>query len=241
MLDSTGEPPSTLPNKHAVSPQGRSKFDSDPEESKSATVYVSTVRISDYSYENTLAYPRKLNPKSQKRARLSTAEDPELSELLIPSSQSDEEEVSIFNDSPKLKTNAADNNYPALHTPRSLTPERDIDAMQIDNSACESLNPLDLPSSPVVEGPSSQQGSEPFDQMMTPPPSDLPSVHSTPVALNPASKTAQIIADIKARAYAQATSSPENVPLEMVEPSDSSSDEDDFLPILPQIRTTPTT
>ncbi|KZT72056.1 hypothetical protein DAEQUDRAFT_809331 [Daedalea quercina L-15889] len=53
------------------------------------------------------------------------------------------------------------------------------------------------------------------------------SVPSTPVTLNEESKTAQIIAEIKARAYATVPSSPDNIPVELKELgyADSSSDE----------------
>lgn len=57
-------------------------------------------------------------------------------------------------------------------------------------------------------------GSSPFDQMLMPPVSDPLPLPSTPVALDAASKSAKIIAEIKARAYANGLSSPETVPFE---------------------------
>lgn len=68
--------------------------------------------------------------------------------------------------------------------------------------------------------------------MLTPPPSDLPSLPPTPEVLDAATKTAIIIADIRAKAYADTASSPEPVPLEFNEKLDSSSDEEDLVPLI---------
>ena len=65
-------------------------------------------------------------------------------------------------------------------------------------------------------------------QMPTPP---LTVVAPAPILLDPATKTAQIIAQIKERAYAKTHCSPEVAPLEFIDDLDDS--EDDFLPILP--------
>ncbi|KAH9935460.1 uncharacterized protein B0H18DRAFT_1114204 [Fomitopsis serialis] len=88
------------------------------------------------------------------------------------------------------------------------------------------------PSSPVRATPASilSMGGRPFT-----PPSDgrTASGPATPVALNEESKTAQIIAEIKARAYATLSSSPGDIPVELKELGygDSSSDEseEDFM------------
>lgn len=71
-------------------------------------------------------------------------------------------------------------------------------------------------------------------QMLTPPSTVPPLTVSapTPIPLDPATKTAQIIAQIKERAYAKTHSSPEVVPLEFIDDLDDSDDEL-FLPVLP--------
>jgi hypothetical protein len=58
-----------------------------------------------------------------------------------------------------------------------------------------------------------------------------PSLPATPVALTEASKTAKIIADIKAKAYAQALSSPEDSPLGELRELEDSSDEEDLFDV----------
>jgi len=65
-------------------------------------------------------------------------------------------------------------------------------------------------------------------RLHTPPSSDPSSLPATPVALDVASKTAKIIADIKARAYARNTPSPEPV-FEFNDILESSSDEEDII------------
>jgi hypothetical protein len=58
----------------------------------------------------------------------------------------------------------------------------------------------------------------------------------TPTPLDPATKTAQIIAQIKERAYAKTRCSPEVAPLEFTDDLDDS--DDDFLPVLPFVTKT---
>jgi hypothetical protein len=65
-------------------------------------------------------------------------------------------------------------------------------------------------------------------QMPTPP---LTVSVPTPIPLDPATKTAQIIAQIKERAYAKTHSSPEVTPLEFID--DLNDSDDDLLPVLP--------
>jgi hypothetical protein len=83
-----------------------------------------------------------------------------------------------------------------------------------------------FPDTPVaVREPSPKPQQERF---LTPPPRQC-SLPVTPVALTEASKTAKIIADIKARAAALAMSSPEQSPiLELKELEDSSDEEEQF-------------
>ena len=68
-------------------------------------------------------------------------------------------------------------------------------------------------------------------QMLTPP---LTVSAPTPIPLDPATKTAQIIAQIKERAYGKTHSSPEVVPLEFIDGLDDSDDEL-YLPVLPLV------
>ena len=75
------------------------------------------------------------------------------------------------------------------------------------------------------------------DRPITPPPETCePTAPSTPIGPDQESRTAQIIADIKAKAYAAAVSSPDSVCAELKELGyhDSSSDEseEDFMMIL---------
>jgi hypothetical protein len=65
-------------------------------------------------------------------------------------------------------------------------------------------------------------------QMPTPP---LTVSAPAPIPLDPATKTAQIIAQIKERAYAKTHSSPELAPLEFIDDLDDS--DDNFFPVLP--------
>ena len=70
-------------------------------------------------------------------------------------------------------------------------------------------------------------------QMLIPPLTDPSFSAPTPFPLDPATKTAQIIAQIKERAFAKTQSSPEVAPLEFNDDLDDSSDDDSFLPVLP--------
>ena len=71
----------------------------------------------------------------------------------------------------------------------------------------------------------------PTGQMLTPP---LTVSLPTPIPLDPATKTAQIIAQIKERAYAKTHSSPEVAPLEFIDDLEDS-DDDFLLPVLPLV------
>ena len=68
-------------------------------------------------------------------------------------------------------------------------------------------------------------------QMLSP--STIHSFSAPLLPLDPTTKTAQIIAQIKERAYAEIQSSPDIAPLEFNDDLDESSDEDSFLPVLP--------
>ncbi|KAJ7703109.1 hypothetical protein B0H17DRAFT_1127442 [Mycena rosella] len=151
---------------------------------------------------------------------------------LVPSSQSDEQDELILR-------------RPAARDPMAVMQE-------VDRWRNEARSPVSLPMSEpedvemsppevthedvvvVEEAPRAvftpEPSPEPQQQpmLLTPQqPRLLPSLPVTPVALTEASKTAKIIADIKARAYADALSSPENSPLGELKELEESSDEEE--------------
>ncbi|KAF9566704.1 hypothetical protein CPC08DRAFT_703669 [Agrocybe pediades] len=108
-------------------------------------------------------------------------------------------------------------------------------AATVPDSATPAVEPSSCPTTPdrvnQHDNATSQAVSPSLDRPRTPSFGDLPSVPATPVALDVASKTAKIIADIKARAYARELSSPEPT-LEFNDaPEISSDEEEDILPI----------
>ncbi|CAA7259137.1 unnamed protein product [Cyclocybe aegerita] len=204
---------SSTPKKSAVvnsfkTPERRkSKFDTDSEgEAPNGVIHVRSTP----------------NPQQRKKARLSSPVESSKSTAteLVPSSQSDEEELA--------STTAQMNGHSIVisQAKQVLPPTPDQDdgeSMYMDVD-----EPITIASTPDALSTSKQparEDSRTFDQIMTPPPSDLPSMPPTPVALDQATKTAQIIADIKARAYAKSVSSPEPAPLEFNETLDSSDDD----------------
>ncbi|KAJ3511744.1 hypothetical protein NLJ89_g3917 [Agrocybe chaxingu] len=222
---------SSTPKKSAVvnsfkTPERRkNKFDTDSEgEAPNGIIHVrSTVRLFEFltSGMNSLLFQQP-NPQQRKKARLSSPIESSESTAteLVPSSQSDEEELA--------STAAQTNGHSiVLSRPKQVlppTPDQDD-----GESMCMDVDvPITIASPPDTPSTSKQparEGSRTFDQIITPPPSDLPSMPPTPVALDQATKTAQIIADIKARAYAKNLSSPEPAPLEFNETLDSSDDD----------------
>jgi len=161
------------------------------------------------------------NPQQRKKARLSSPPE-SLIGGLVPSSQSDEEEL-VSVELRTLQSSAIQKQVPLP------TPDHDGSfAMLIDEVDIHS-SPLTSPieGSKAAELPS--RVSHTNIQILTPPSSDLPSIPPTPVALDQASKTAKIIADIKARAYERSLSSPE--PYLHFNEELESSDDDDLPPI----------
>ena len=167
------------------------------------------------------------NTQRRKKARLSSPEGPSQSETgnLVPSSQSDEDELIRLGTEPVPQKNG-------LHYTQTssllLTPNAGNDSMNVDEDLFSDRQlPLDSVSS--TSKSITHTSSSPFDQILTPPVSDPLPLPSTPVALDAATKSAKIIAEIKARAYANSMSSPETVPFEFNDELESSSDEDDLL------------
>ncbi|KAF9529383.1 hypothetical protein CPB83DRAFT_893485 [Crepidotus variabilis] len=192
----------------------KSKFDTDSESDPTAQEVI---------------YVKSPNRQPVKKARLSSPAAPEpgpsnISSMdIVPSSQSDEEELPSAPPRFPIVTTASKGStkHSTLPTPH---PEDDNDsfAMAIDQGQHGPSTP-----SRVLPLPNSTRN---YRQMITPPSSDRPDLPPTPVALTQAAKTAKIIADIKARAYARNVSSPEPL-LDFQDELESSEDED--LPILP--------
>jgi hypothetical protein len=137
---------------------------------------------------------------------------------MVPSSQSDEEELP--------QQHVFTSNKGETKISKLPTPHRDDEAS--DAMAVEGNH------TPV---PQDELDTEPWrpvqvTQMLTPPLSDLSSSPLTPIVTTVAKKSTQNIIDaIKARAYAKSLSSPESGQLDFQDDLDSSNDE--RLPILP--------
>ncbi|KAJ7647245.1 hypothetical protein FB45DRAFT_193605 [Roridomyces roridus] len=141
---------------------------------------------------------------------------------LVPSSQSDEDELVcrgppvdhevVMQDVDKWRNDA--------NSPVSLPSEGDVDM------------PDAAPNVSAVTPESSPEARQEL-LLLTPLRSQKqPSLVTTPVALTGASKAAQIIADIKAKAYANTLSSPDDSPLGELKELEDSSDEEDLFPTL---------
>ncbi|KAJ7680414.1 hypothetical protein DFH06DRAFT_416511 [Mycena polygramma] len=149
----------------------------------------------------------------------------------VPSSQSDEQEemllrrpardpVAIMEDVDRWRNDA--------RSPVSLPmsePDESMDVDVVPNDAAVVDEPPALVFTP-------ESSPEPQHQplLLTPPQHRVHcSLNATPEALTEASKTAKIIADIKAKAYAAALSSPEDSPLGEFRELEDSGDEEDFV------------
>ncbi|KAF8161155.1 hypothetical protein B0H34DRAFT_795986 [Crassisporium funariophilum] len=209
-------PTSVRPHAHVKPPTERtksperlkSKFGSDSDmETTNSTIYVNSTP----------------NPKSRKKARHSLIDESsqQSSNSLIPSSQSDEEELeSMQTVSTAVKAKAIDWRKQALPHEH----EEDETGVQM---------PMDVDPIPRTILPTTPISASQSEQLRTPPLTGHQSMPPTPVALNPTTKTAQIIAQIKARAYAQIVSSPEPAALEFDDELEESSDEEAILPAVP--------
>ena len=172
---------------------------------------------------------RKIKPQQRKKARISppTGLSRPSNPDMVPSSQSDEEELppadhQLSGVSTTNKAGATNSSKLPTHRDGEST-----NAMTVNDHASASQDEvmkdaeLDLePLKPVQ-----------LTQMLTPPLSDLSSSPPTPIVSDGAKKSTQnIIADIKARAYAKSFS-PESDQFEFQDNLDSS--EDEQLPTLP--------
>lgn len=102
---------------------------------------------------------------------------------------------------------------------RNMRSEDSVDhVMSTEQDEASSNTSVSLPSSPLLsENPSS-------------PPSNRPSMPPTPIALTQTAKAARMIADIRQKAYARESSSPEPAPLVFDADMTSSDDDEDELP-----------
>ena len=155
------------------------------------------------------------NPKSRKKARLSPPEDSFQAGFLVPTSQSDEVDLASMKEQAHLPTPALEN-------------DEDMDVSSDDSLFAE---PTTKTTSTNCHSRTPNSTSHLTGQMPTPP---LTISAPTPIPLDPATKTAQIIAQIKERAYAKTHSSPEVAPLEFIDDLDES-DDDFLLPVLPLV------
>ena len=202
-----------------ISDRRRGKCDSDSDiEMANTVVYVnSTVCHSAVQYRNgvLILISSQSNPKSRKKARLSPAEEPSRLSFLVPSSQSDEEDLVFVKEQAYSPT-------PTLENDESME-------ISVDNNLVS--EPTTKATSTNFHSRTPNSTSRSTGQMSTPP---LTVSAPTPIPLDPATKTAQIIAQIKKRAYAKTYSSPEVAPLEFIDDLDDS-DDDSFLPVLPLV------
>ena len=162
-----------------------------------------------------------MQPQQRKKARVSpSTEFPQQSDPdMVPSSQSDEEELATADCASTANRGGV--------TKRSNlpTPHRDdegVDAMAVDDNHPSLFQDVKVAERlrPAVQ----------ITQMLTPPLSDLSSPPPTPIA-SAKKSTRNIIADIRARAYAKSFSSPESDQFDFQDLLDSS--EDEQLPTLP--------
>jgi len=116
--------------------------------------------------------------------------------------------------------------------PPTLTRENN-ESMEISDDNNSISGPTTKVTSTSCHSRTPNSTSDSTSQMLTPPSMDHSFSVPTPLPSDPATKTAQIIAQIKARAYAKTQSSPEVAPLEFNDDLDDSSDGDSFLPVLP--------
>ncbi|KAJ7924900.1 hypothetical protein B0H13DRAFT_1976627 [Mycena leptocephala] len=224
-------PPKSSPAKHSAkhpaasksSFKRKAKLDSDSEiEPIDAVVHIPRSPLPQVQ-------PVRKKPRiSSPEPRLPSPEPPIASSdpgELVPSSQSDEQDEMLLRGpgrDPVAVMEDVDRWRNEAHSPVSLPmsePEEntDLDVITVDEAPAAIFTP--------ESSPEPQQRS----LLLTPQQPRLqPSLPATPVALTEASKTAKIIADIKAKAYAQALSSPEDSPLGELRELEDSSDEEDL-------------
>jgi len=197
-----------------------------------------------------MVFPLQQTPQSKKR-RICPPGPSSLhsSSSLVPSSQSDEEELAPL----RSKAQSTDVKEAVDHWRKeALPPSPDVDndddrAAQMEIEPSLSSSPLTSRfTSPLTEPEHGTKLQRPtpaspfspgFGHIPTPPYTDRHSddvtMPPTPIALDPATKAAQIIADIKARAYAATLLSPESSPSLEFKDELSDSSDDEMLPFVP--------
>ncbi|KAJ7770139.1 hypothetical protein DFH07DRAFT_768691 [Mycena maculata] len=151
---------------------------------------------------------------------------------LVPSSQSDEQNEMVHRGPPRdpvAVMEDVDRWRNEARSPVSLPLSEPDDNMDVDMDTPVDVVVVDVaPRTVFTPEPSPQPQQQPL--LLTPQQPRLQrSLPATPVALTEASKTAKIIADIKAKAYADALSSPEDSPLGELKELEDSSDEEDLI------------
>jgi len=159
-----------------------------------------------------------MKPQQRKKARVSppTEFSQPSNPDMVPSSQSDEEELATAN---QVSGASTANRGGATKRSKLPTPHQDdesVGAMVIDDHASIFQDEIMRDAEPLK--PTFQT-----TQMLTPPLSDLSSPPSTPTA-SAKKSTQNIIASIKARAYAKSFSSPESDQYDFQDDLDSSDD-----------------
>ncbi|KAK7057112.1 VWFA domain-containing protein [Favolaschia claudopus] len=208
----------------------------------SATPASASTKQTTLSDKENLTHQSVNTPPARKKARISSPErrlqsmEPPIAasdpgELVtVPSSQSDEQEelvlhrpasrdpVAVMEEVNRWRNDAS--------SPISLPMSEPEDNMDVDVSPVTDVAPDEVPALVYTPESSPEPQEQPF--LLTPQQSRVAPLPATPVALTEASKTAQIIADIKARAYAEAMSSPEDSPVGELKQLEDSDDEDMF-------------
>lgn len=240
--------PSPLPPKNIN--KRKKKFDSDSDVEILNTVICVPRQIKSSSVTNRSSPQlvpttsketfKSRNDPSYKKARFSSPVPPFAEEGRVPSSQSDEELTlpppkkigAVKETVERWRSNAK---RTGLRSPTDDAEESDTNMALISDatpstppqssfSDADALNPKSASTnltSPCLTAPPVRG--------VTPPTSiSLPPLPATPVALDAESKTAHIIAQIKANAYAMTVPSPEEQPLPEFKELDESSDEDDL-------------
>lgn len=244
--------PQKSPTRNPRSRKPKSKFDSDPDHDKpDSVVYISksarpgsaSAQVAPFSpKENLTLAPLQVKSNSRKKLRLSPPEpfSKSLVQDFVPSSLSDEDMVPkqiSWTDPQVAKQNVDEWLW---STSMSSTERLDcgFDDISMDVDVDRPFpSPSSKPSPALVTSPSSTFFASTLCDH-TPPlvnrPSSLSPLPSLPVVLDKDARSAQIIADIKAKAYAASMSSPlDSPPAQFKDELDDSSDEEDLFSFTP--------
>ena len=223
----------------------KSKFDSDSDHDKpDSVVYLSKsvrpvsacslpVQVAPFSPKENLTYlSQQIKSDPKKKPRLSSPEQ-SLCEDFVPGSQSDEWDMIpqlAYPTHPQIATQNIGGWLQSVSLPSAEVPNNGFDGMHMDVDA-------DISSSPSFMGSTSSTLPTSVHED-TPPPanrtSSLSPLPASPMVLDEGARSAQIIADIKAKAYAASMDSPlDSPPVQFKEELDDSSDEEDLFSFSP--------